>query len=92
MGRKKKTETKVEAVVETEAKVEEAKATPAVNSVLLNAKKILVDQYRNPEKRNFHWDIMKNWMVDRNGELTEAGKAIVAEVEAAEAAEASEEK
>ena len=92
MGRKKKTETEVEAVVETEAKAEEVKATPAVNGVLLNAKKILVDQYRHPETRNFHWEIMKNWMVDRNGELTEAGKAIVAEVEAAEAAEAGEEK
>ena len=102
MGRKKKTETaKVEAEaietkeeikeeLKTETKAEGEKASPTVSSILWQAKKILVDQYRNPEKRDFHWALMQGWIVDKNGELTENGKRMVTEVEAWEAGEAKE--
>jgi len=101
MGRKKKTETaKVEAEAietkeeikeetETDAKAEEVKASPTVSSILWQAKKILVDQYKNPEKRDFHWALMQGWIVDKNGELTENGKTMVKEVEAWEAKQAA---
>ncbi len=89
MGRKKKTETaKAEEIkTETEKEAEAETESPIVNEILWKAKKILVDQYKHPERRDFHWTLMQGWIVDGNGELTEAGKAMVAEVEEWEAKE-----
>lgn len=56
-----------------------------VENLIMMSKQMLVDEYRHPETRGWHWEMMKGWLVDDEGSLTRRGRAIVAEVEAWEA-------
>lgn len=56
-----------------------------VENLIMMSKQMLVDEYKHPETRGWHWDMMKGWLVDDEGELTRRGRAIIAEVEAWEA-------
>lgn len=42
----------------------------------------LVEQYENPEIRDWHWEVMQDWIVDHEGKLTKRGEEIVNEVNA----------
>ena len=56
-------------------------------------KKMVIEEYRKPEaERGALWNLVKGFIVDANGELTEQGKAILAEVEAEEKAVAPKKK
>ena len=54
-----------------------------VDDMLKRCKKALVDEYKKvPAQRTYLWDLMKDWLVDHDGNLTDRGKEIIAEVEA----------
>lgn len=52
-----------------------------VEDLIMMSKQMLVDEYRHPETRGWHWDMMKGWLVDDEGNLTRRGRAIIAEVD-----------
>ena len=61
------------------------------NEITMQSMKALVAEYRKPEaERSGIWVLLKGFMVNGDGELTEQGKAIVAQVEAEEEKAAAE--
>ena len=51
-----------------------------IKEMIMASKAKIVEQYENPEVRDWHWDIMKDWIVDHEGNLTKRGESIVNEV------------
>ena len=67
--------------------------TNNIEDIIMLSKKMLVDEYRHPKTRGWHWEMMKGWLVDDEGELTRRGREIITEVDAWEAEhDSSEEK
>ena len=61
------------------------------DDLLKQQKKMVVEEYRKPEaERSAIWNLVKGFIVDANGELTDQGKAILADVEAEEEKAAAE--